>query len=134
MTRPELAGDAGSIAPLAIGLASILLATTLTIANAGSLLLFQQREQQQAEAMALAVDDALSPEQLAASITDSAAISTQASRFSVEAGIGDFEISTVDGLTVTAKVCGLFNPPIEVPLLGPVASPRVCAIARARRL
>ena len=133
-----LADETGSIAPLAIGLASIMLATTFTFVNVGALLLFQQRETQQAEALALAVDQALTAEQLVAGVSDNSALTEQARSFANAADIGEFVVGTTDGLTVRAQVCGVFNAPILVPLVGPLvsqaAAQRVCASAKARRL
>lgn len=138
MSLKALADERGSIAPLAIGLASIMLATTFTFVNVGSLLLFQQRETQQAEALALAVDQVLTAEQLSAAISDSSTLTEQAGRFAGEVGIRDFVVGTSDGLTVSARVCGVFNAPIVVPLVGPLVAPsggaRVCGSAKARRL
>jgi hypothetical protein len=132
-----LADETGSIAPLAIGLASVLLATTFTFVNVGSLLLFQQRETQQAEALALAVDEALTADQLADATTNDSLLAEQAASFAAEAGIADFVAGTNDGLTVTAKVCGVFNAPIAVPLVGQslgAAAQKVCATAKARKI
>lgn len=129
-----LGSDAGSIAPLAVGLASILLATTFTFVNVGSLLLFQQRETQQAEALSLAVVDALSDERLNEALTDNSVLTDQARSFAVVAGIRDFEVATTDGKTVSAKVCGLFESPIEVPLLSQIVNQPVCSQAKARRI
>jgi len=138
MSPKALADERGSIAPLAIGLASNMLATTFTFVNVGALLLFQQRETQQAEALALAVDQVLTAEQLVAAVSDNLALTEQAGRFAGEAGIGDFVVGTGDGLTVSARVCGVFNAPILVPLAGPLVAPsggtRVCGSAKARRL
>ena len=130
----QFGDETGSVAPLAIGLASVLLASTFTFVNAGSVLLFQQRENQQAEALALAVDQALTADELAGAIADSAALDQAASSFAAEAGISNYEVLTPDGLTVAAKVCAVFNAPIQVPLLGPLAPHMVCATAKARRL
>ncbi len=125
--------EAGTIAPLAIGLASIMLATTFTFVNVGSLLLFQQRETQQAEALALAVDETVEPETLAISVNENSPLIRQAQKFALEAGIGDFEVITTDGKTVFAKVCGSFHAPIQVPLLAAIVGRNVCATAKARR-
>jgi len=124
-----LDAERGSIAPLGIGLAGILLATVLTFANSATLLLFQQRETQQAEALALAVDQALTPDQL----TAGSGLDVEAGRFAADAGITSFEVATLDGKTVTAKVCGQFAPPLNVPLVGIGGQTRVCATAKARR-
>ena len=129
-----LADDAGTVAPLAIGLASILLATTFTFVNVGSLLLFEQRETQQAEALALAVDEATDTESLAAAVSDNSILIRQARSFAAEAGMSDFAVSTFDGKTVTAKVCGVFDTPIKIPLLGGAVLRAVCATAKARRI
>ena len=130
----RLGDETGSVAPLAIGLASVLLAATFTFVNAGSVLLFQQRENQQAEAMALATLETLTPDELAAAVADNFALERAANSFAAEAGIATYEVSTPDGLTVAAKVCSLFKAPIQVPLLGPFAPHTVCAYAKARRL
>jgi hypothetical protein len=131
--RLSLASETGSIAPLAIGLASIMLATTFTFVNVGSLLLFQQRETQLAEALSLAVDDALTAGQLGEALNDNSVLTVPARSFAADAGIRDFEVSTTDGKTVTAKVCGVYDAPIKVPLIPRIADQTVCAIAKARR-
>ena len=131
--RVSLDGETGSIAPLAIGLASIMLATTFTFVNVGSLLLFQQRETQLAEALALAVDDALTAGQLGEALNDDSVLTDSARSFATDAGIRDFEVSTTEGKTVTAKVCGVYAAPIKVLLLGQIEDSRVCATAKARR-
>ena len=133
-SQTTLADETGSIAPLAIGLASILLATTFTFVDAGSAMLFQQRQTQRAEALALAVDDALTADQLAIAVKDRVELVAAASDFAGEAGILDFDVQTTDGLTVTARVCDLFSVPIAVPLLGPQEPQTVCATAKARRI
>lgn len=130
--------ETGSIAPLAIGLATVLLAATLTFVNAGALLLFQERETQQAEALALAVDGELTPDQLAEAKTNPEVLDAAARSFAREAGILDFQTGTPDGLTVVAEVCSAFKPPIELSFLNfagnAAAGHVVCAKAKARRL
>ncbi|MEO0023978.1 MAG: hypothetical protein RL196_419 [Actinomycetota bacterium] len=130
--------ETGSIAPLAIGLATVLLAATLTFVNAGALLLFQERETQQAEALALAVDGELTPDQLAGAKINPTVLEASARSFAREAGILDFQAGTPDGFTVVAKVCSAFKPPIALSFLdfagNAEAGHVVCATAKARRL
>ncbi len=130
--------ETGSIAPLAIGLASILLATTVTFVDIGALLLFQQRESQQAEALALAVDEAVNAEVLEAAKTNPDLLQAEAGRFAREAGILDYQVGTTDGLTVSASVCDLFKAPIGVPFIRTLgaagAGQVICATAKARRI
>jgi Tfp pilus assembly protein PilZ len=132
--RMRASSESGSIAPLAIGLASVLLASVLTFVDAGSLMLFQQREFQLAESMALAVDQALTPIQLASSVTQNTYLLEVADRFGSEAGIHDFTATTPDGKTVLVSVCAQFDPPVKIPLVGLPANRTVCAKARARRI
>jgi len=132
--RASLSGDSGSIAPLALGLASLLLAMTFTFANAGALLLFQQRETQQAEALALAVAGEVTTQDLALAAGNSSLLTEPAQNFAAGAGIIYFEVETKDSRTVSAKVCGSFTPPIIVPLLGPQTAQTVCGTAKARKI
>ena len=117
------------MAPLGIGLAGILLAAVLTFANTAALQLFEQRQTQQAEALALAVDEALTPQQL----EQGQGLAPAAATFAAEAGITSYEVFTLDGKTVTARVCGQFAPPIGVALVGIGGQSRVCATSKARR-
>jgi hypothetical protein len=131
----DFSQDSGSIAPLAIGLAGILLAAACTFINVGSLLLFQQRETQTAEAMALSVVEELSDLEIENARLQPEKLQESAKRFAVEAGIlVNFEVSTRDGHTIEAKVCAGFEAPIVVPLIDLGDKHEVCGFARARRL
>ena len=133
--KTDFSQDSGSIAPLAVGLAGILLAAACTFLNVGSLLLFQQRETQTAEAIALSVLGELSDIEVQNSRSQPEILQESAKRFVVEAGIlVNFEVATRDGLTVEAKVCGNFVAPIFVPLIDLGDEHEVCGLARARRL
>jgi hypothetical protein len=119
--------DTGSIAPLAIGLAGILLATACTFMDVGSLMLFQQRETQLAEALALAVAEEEKVE--------SGRLEIAAEHFAAEANIPSaFEVRTRDGQTVEAKVCGEFLAPIAIPFIDIGGAREVCGEAKARAL
>ena len=125
--------ETGSIAPLAIGLSGILLATTATFVDVGSLLLFQQRQTQQAEALALAA--AGDAGQVEGQQPNQQMLEDSARRFAAEAAIrGDFEISTKDGRTIEAKVCGEFLAPIAIPFIALSDARKVCGLAKARLL
>ena len=127
--------ETGSIAPLVIGLSAILLAATCTFINVGSLLLFQQRQTQQAEAIALAVAGELSDRDISEATSEGTVLRQLARRFAAEANIlGEFEVTTQDGQTVEAKVCAGFVAPIVVPFIETGGVREVCGTAKARRL
>lgn len=112
--------ERGSIAPLAIGLALLSLATILTTVAASSLFLHQKRLLTLAEAAALFASSTGEPaqnfiSQLSATKLGSVSVAKE---------------QTLDGFTIEVRLCSMWQSPFAV--IGLPLSQMVCAEGRSR--
>lgn len=112
--------ERGSIAPLAIGLLALTVATILTVVAASSLYVFQRRLTSVAEFAALAAVAR------GIDVMDFLANGNNAA----DDGLVIKRDESPDGLTRDVELCGIWHPP--VPLLSSLTRVELCATGSAR--
>lgn len=120
----KFTNDRGTVAPLAIGLATISLATILTLASATSAFVFENRVQKLADSLSLRLK----------SLNDISQITAQAQLQSLSSD--NFAVAQIsklqmaDGATVELELCANWKNPLTV--ISIPTTRRVCSKAAAR--
>ena len=116
----QFSGEQGSIAPLAIGLALISLATVIAVTMASTLFIFQKRLTNLAEASALAAANGEAAVDFVAQVPG----------LELE-GLTVQQTTATDEITIDVRVCATWQSPIQI--LKVFADSQICSHASARQ-